>query len=155
MQAGSNTVRSLLHERNIETFRMPGRATGRAQAGFTLIELLIAIVIIGLLAAISVPRLSVMREGAFVAAMKSDLRHFSQSEESYFYDNAVYTATLTNLSPNGFQISDQVTLTIAEATVTGWSVVADHSTTNIQCALFIGTAAPIGPASTQGRIDCS
>ena len=155
MLAGCNTWRPLLHGRNITNIRESGRAGNAARAGYTLIELLIAVVIVGLLSALAVPRLSLMRENAFVATMKSDLRHFSQSEESHFYDNAVYSSSLAVLAFNGLQISDEVTLTIAEATVTGWAVIADHSTTNVQCALFIGTAAPVGPATTQGRIDCN
>ena len=80
MRAGNNTTRLLLHERNMKKTELSERLHRRAPNGFTLIELLIAVVIVGLLAALAVPRLSVVRENAFVATMKSDLRHFSQSE---------------------------------------------------------------------------
>ena len=47
--------------------------TGRK--GFTLIELLIVVVIIGILAAIAIPKFANTKEKAVVASMKSDLRN--------------------------------------------------------------------------------
>lgn len=42
--------------------------------GFTLIELLIVVVIIGVLAAIAIPKFGSSKDKAYVASMKSDLR---------------------------------------------------------------------------------
>ncbi len=51
--------------------------------GFTLIELLIVVVIIGILAAIAIPKFASTKDKAYVAAMKSDLRNLATYEEQY------------------------------------------------------------------------
>jgi len=55
--------------------------------GFTLIELLIVVVIIGILAAIAIPKFASTKEKAYLASMKSDLRNGATAQEGYFADN--------------------------------------------------------------------
>jgi type IV pilus assembly protein PilA len=69
----------------------------RDRKGFTLIELLIVVVIIGILAAIAIPKFSKTRERAYVSAMKSDLRNLANQQELYFGQWYTYTTDVVAL----------------------------------------------------------
>ena len=70
----------------------------RNTKGFTLIELLIVVVIIGILAAIAIPKFANTKEKAYIASMKSDLRNLITAQEAYFADQVTYASTTTNLN---------------------------------------------------------
>ena len=121
--------------------------------GFTLIELLIVVVIIGILAALAIPKFANTKQKAYLAQMKSDLRNLATAEEAYFYDWTAYTASLPAL--NNFSASSGVTLNVLEATPMGWSAEAVHGGTVRSCYLFQGVAAPVGNATSAGQITCT
>lgn len=128
------------------------RVNPRHSRGFTLIELLIVVVIIGILAAIAIPKFQNTKGKANLAAMKSDLRNLSAAEEAYFYDNSSYTSTLNNLS---FTQSPGVVLTIVNATGSGWGAVSTHPASYpLTCAIFYGGVPPVPPATVEGLIGC-
>ena len=121
--------------------------------GFTLIELLIVVVIVGLLAAIAIPKMANTKQKAYVAQMKSDIKNLATAEEAFFYDSAFYTTSLASL--NNFRSSTGVTLAVLEATPGGWSARATHSQTPRECVLYQGNATPVAPATTEGKITCT
>jgi len=127
----------------------------RTDRGFTLIELLIVVVIIGILAAIAIPKFSATKEKAFLATLKTDLRNLATAEEGYYYDSGVYYGGSVPGAGFSFTSSKSVTITIAEATVNGWSASATHaSAAGKTCAIYFGTATPVAPATTDGVVAC-
>ncbi len=139
--------------------RHPSRPTGirlwgrRPRHGFTLIELLIVVVIIGILAAIAIPKFANTKGTAEAAALHEDLRNLATAEESYFYNYAVYTNATSALQLN---TSPGVTVTITTAGATGWSASASSPlATPGTCAVFYGTVSnPATPATVEGDIAC-
>lgn len=123
-----------------------------SRQGFTLIELLIVVVIIGILAAIAVPKFQESKGKAYAASIKSDLKNVAGRQEDYFYYNESYTATLGDL---GFQSSKGVVITMVEGDARGWSALATHpAALPLTCAVFYGQAAPVAPATREGVIEC-
>jgi type IV pilus assembly protein PilA len=128
---------------------------GAGKKGFTLIELLIVTVIIGILAAIAIPKYSEVREKGFRAAMMSDLRNLAHFQEVYHNGNFSFSSTLTDAEAVQ---SKGVLLTINEASGTGWAATAAHQAMGTeQCGIYHGTAAPAGgsPATVIGVVTCS
>jgi type II secretion system protein G len=126
---------------------MPSR-----RRGFTLIELLIVVVVIGILAAIAIPKFQNTKGKANAASLKSDLRNLATAQEAYFYESGSYTTNLTALNVT---LTSGVVITWGSATAGGWSAKVTHPLAYpIECALFIGGVPPLAPASTEGLLAC-
>ncbi len=120
----------------------------RDNKGFTLIELLIVVVIIGILAAIAIPKFSATREKAYFAAMKSDLKNLASQQEIWYSDSYTYTDVVTDL---GFVSSDGVTVVISNISADGWAATAVHAAMtdpNDGCAIYYGAATVVSVGTT-------
>jgi type IV pilus assembly protein PilA len=124
----------------------------RNSKGFTLIELLIVVVIIGILAAIAIPKFGAVKNKAFLTTMKADLRALSTQEEAYYVDNLTYTSTFTT---GVFQPSANVAVLIPTISATGWVATATHlSLPGVTCTVLGGDAAATGGATIAGDAKC-
>ncbi len=125
----------------------------KMRKGFTLIELLIVVVIIGILAAIAIPKFANTKSKAYITAMKSDLRNLVTAEEAYFADSSNYTPTVSLLK---YQNSTGVN---APAIVTGagyWTATVTHTQLpTTTCGVGINTTNPtVGTAAAEGEPAC-
>jgi type IV pilus assembly protein PilA len=135
----------------------------RNTKGFTLIELLIVVVIIGILAAIAIPKFASTKQNAYLATMKTDLRNLATAEEGYASNNAgAYLAgTASQASPlvalGSYAPSAGVTVTITTSG-SGWAATAVHTATGTKtCGIYVNLAAAPGgtnPATAEGEPKC-
>ena len=124
-----------------------------ARKGFTLIELLIVVVIIGILAAIAIPKFANTKTKAYTAAMKSDLRNLVTAEESFFSDSSKYsTYDTTKLK---FKPSTGVN---NPTIVTGsgyWSATVTHTQiASFSCGIGVNTQNTVVTTAGDGEPAC-
>jgi len=68
--------------------------------GFTLLEVLAVMVIVGLLAAITVPQIAKWREKAYITSLKTDARNYANAAEANYVDNSTYADPAADVTLN-------------------------------------------------------
>jgi type II secretion system protein G len=120
--------------------------------GFTLIELLVVVVVIGILAALGIPKYASSKSKAYVTAMKSDLRNLLNAEETFFADSARYTTDLTKLK---FVASSGVTPPVISVYAGAWAATNGHlQIASMHCAIGVNTANPLTAVSGEAEAAC-
>jgi len=122
--------------------------------GFTLIELLIVVVIIGILAAIAIPKFAATKDKAKLASVKTDVRNLMTAQEAYFSDFATYGSFANLQTASNFSLSSGNTASVAPA-ASGYTTTITNSTitsTIDQCQVQVGAGAV---STVDGVIVCS
>ena len=103
--------------------------------GFTIIELLIVIIIIGILAAIAIPRYTETKRLTYLSSMKADLRTIVSAAEAHFSQDGTYANYPAPAGSNG------ATITFI-GTADGWTATAQHvNVPGVSCLVERGPSA--------------
>jgi type IV pilus assembly protein PilA len=125
----------------------------RDRRGFTLIELLIVIVIIGLLAAIAIPKFSSVKQKTYTSQGIADLGSLRIAEESFFVDSNRY-GTLAEVA-NRFSSTTGVGTPTIAPTISYWSATLTHpQVPGMTCGIAVATTNPVDVSAGEGEPIC-
>jgi len=98
------------------------------------------VIVIGIIAAIAIPKFANTKQKAYVAEMKTDLRNLQTAEEEYRTTHGAYQP---NVAALGFTFSSGVSLAgPVDAGDSGWKATVKRESVDIQCTMSVGDRAP-------------
>jgi type IV pilus assembly protein PilA len=127
------------------------------------------LVIVGILAAVAIPKFANTKEKAVVASMKSDLRNLVTAQGSFFSDNQDYAGGIDpNTQANGkagvgkvaFSPSAGNVIALKYGSAAAWAATVTNpavkSTASDECGIWVGDKAAMPDASltTEGAPGC-
>ena len=131
------------------------RRSAMNRKAFTLIELLIVLVIVGILAAIAIPKFGSVKQKAYRAQAISDLKSLSTAEETFFTDSNKY-ADLTNAALSSkFSSTSGVGASTIVASTSYWSATLLHpQLPGVTCGIAVATTNPVFSGAGEGEPVC-
>lgn len=116
--------------------------------GFTLIELLIVVVIIGLLAAIAIPKFANTKAKSILASMKVDLRALATAQEGHYFDYSTYAPAVGAAEAPGViafgATVGNVLSPLSNVSNSGYTVTMTNGALTVApttCGMFVGPVA--------------
>ena len=143
--------------KNIRTLHQASRGEG----GFTLVELMVVIAIMGVLAAIAIPRFSGATDRADAAKVEADMSTMASALEVYRVNHGSYPGSLdltTNASTaNNALLSDDLIARVplpphATQPPAGWAAAYTYNTNNDTYSLTVTVPATIGRYISAGHV---
>jgi prepilin-type N-terminal cleavage/methylation domain-containing protein len=123
--------------------------------GFTLIELLIVVVIIGILAAIAIPKFAATKDKAKLASVKTDLRNMMTAEEAYFSDYSTYGTFANVQAASNFTLSTGNAASNDAGGASGWkATITNASISTGTSACHVGVGGSAASTTVDGVIVC-
>ena len=113
----------------------------------------LAIPVIGIIAAIAIPKVANTKQKAYVAAMKADLRNIATAEEAFRSDSARYTSDVARLD---FRPMPGISTPTIRADTDRWSATLTHSQLpGLVCGIAVNMDNPVDPDIGEGEPACS
>lgn len=116
------------------------------------VAVVVGVPVIGILAAIAIPKFANTKEKAYTAAMKSDLRNLVVAEETFFSESSRYTGDVSRLH---FSPSPGVSLPVIAAAKDHWTARVTHAQLpGTVCEMAVNTTNTLVATAGDGEPAC-